>query len=670
MNPTVLPFLNLYPLPNGRDFGNGSGQFLSSPTVVTNEDNVMGRVDHQLNAKTGIFGRYTFDQDSVISPLSLPRRRIPRSTRRQDITLQSNSVPSPDAVITSVSPLIARGARLCSVTATASPRIGLCSRTATGRIQLGVTGASVRFTALTTIGGTQGTGPNAVAFNILQWGDDLSYVHGKHSFKFGANIERLQDNYKTNGELWGSYTFTNLTTFLAGTPANFQVASPVGLSNELGMRQTLMGFYAQDDYKVNSRLTLNLGLRWEAPTDPSEAKGRTSILPSLSAASLVVTGVETHIAKKNFEPRVGLAWQITNDGKTVLRAGAGIYQNQILPWAYDNLTRNPPFSGLFSATNPPFPNGVNVFSGLTPGTSTGLVALAVLDPNIQTPTNYQYNLSIQRQITKNTVVEVAYAGDHADHLITELEADTPIPTICSTALSNCPAGVANGAFYFPAGSKRRNTAWNGIRFYQTNGESEYDSATVTLRHQSSNGFSGQVYYTFSKALDDSSGVSTGESQRSPQSPMNPDLPLRDNWGLADFNSKHTLVGYASYPLPFHVGSRALGTLVNSWKIDGIVTLTSGQPLTPILSASNSRNLSTAGLAERPNLNAGFSNNPTSGVAACLTGSPEVGTARNWYNPCAFSLPITGTYGDAGRNTIIGPGLADVDMAVEKMFILG
>ena len=468
VNPIVVPYLGLYPLPNGRDFGNGSAQFLSSPTVVTNQDNGMGRIDHQINANNSIFGRYWIDQDSVISPLSLPGEVSVGSARRQDVTLQWNSVLSTNAV-NNFRFAFNRTASASVLDYTNGFGNGLefVPGLPLGGLQLGVTGASIAgSTALTTVGGTQGAGPNTVAFSIFEWGDDLSYNHGKHSFKFGADIQRMRDDYTSNGTQRGSYTFTNFTTFLAGTPANFQVASPVGLSNELGMRQTLMGFYAQDDYKVNSRLTLNLGLRWEAPTDPSEAKGKTSILPSLSATSLVVTGVETHIAKKNFEPRVGLAWQITNDGKTVLRAGAGIYQNQILPWAYDNLTRNPPFSGLFSATNPPFPNGVNVFSGLTPGTSTGLVALAVLDPNIQTPTNYQYNLSVQRQITKNTVVEVAYAGDHADHLITELEADTPIPTICSTALSNCPAGVANGAFYFrpvPSAAIRRGMVSGFIR---------------------------------------------------------------------------------------------------------------------------------------------------------------------------------------------------------------
>ena len=441
VNPTVVPYLNLYPLPNGRNFGDGSAQFLSSPTVITNEDNVMGRVDHQLNSKTTIFARYTFDQDSVDAPQSLPFETATNSDRRQYITLQANTVLTPQTLNNFRFAFDrTRSTTLFGYNDEVTPDLSFVPGQPMGSIQLGAIGSAAGSRALTMIGGTNGNGPNAWHFNIWQFGDDFSYVHGKHSIKVGANIERLQDNYETNGDLWGIYTFTTFETFLQGTPSNLQVGQPIGQNFSLGLRQTLLAFYAQDDYKVNSRLTLNLGLRWETTTEPYAA-GKTSLLPSLASPAMVPSSSFFSYPKKSFEPRVGLAWQLTNDGKTVLRAAGGIYHNQIFPWFYQIAVKEPPFGSILSANNPPFPDGVSVVSQAK-------IQLLDFDQSQKIPTNVQYNLSIQREIAKGTIVQVAYAGNRAYHLVTETEGDGATPIICSTALSNCPAGVANGAPFY------------------------------------------------------------------------------------------------------------------------------------------------------------------------------------------------------------------------------
>src|SRR5262249_12982178 len=150
-----------------------------------------------------------------------------------------------------------------------------------------------------------------------------------------------------------------------------------------------------------------------------EVNGKMAILPSPSAANLVVSDKFFSIGKKNIEPRIGIAWQLTASGKTVLRAGGGIYHNQIFPWAYNSFLRTPPFFGVFNASNPPFPNGYQI---LRPGG--GLVSLMVMSPLIKTPVNDQYNVSIQHEIFKNTLVQVAYAGNKANHLVEERETDT------------------------------------------------------------------------------------------------------------------------------------------------------------------------------------------------------------------------------------------------------
>jgi hypothetical protein len=166
-------------------------------------------------------------------------------------------------------------------------------------------------------------------------------------------------------------------------------------------------------------------------------------------------------------------------------------------------------------------------------------------------------------------------------------------------------------------------------------------------------------------MDEASSIASSESTRSPNAPLDPANYARD-WGLADFNSRHAVVGNFSYQFPFRTGSKAVGAVVNGWTIDAIGTFTSGMPLTARLSSAVSGDQSTQ-FAERPNLKAGFSNNPNSGVSAGCTGFPggKIGNATNWYDPCAFALPLAGTYGNLGRNTVVGPGAENIDLALEK-----
>jgi hypothetical protein len=203
-----------------------------------------------------------------------------------------------------------------------------------------------------------------------------------------------------------------------------------------------------------------------------------------------------------------------------------------------------------------------------------------------------------------------------------------------------------------------------------NGNSEYNSGAISLRRRSSSGFVGQISYTFSKSMDANSGVSESDSVRTPQDVMDP-FDIHRDWSRSDFDVTHAVVADFSYPVPFRAGSKALGAVANGWTLDGIVTFQIGMPFTIRSGANVSRDRAMY-VADRPNLNPGASQNPTRGVSAgCngfLAGTP-VGNANNWYDPCAFSFPVAGTYGDLGRNTVIGPGLADADLALEKTFKL-
>ena len=516
-----------------------------------------------------------------------------------------------------------------------------------GNIGVGSAGATFSLTSL-------GIAKNDYewAYNIFEWGDDFSYTAGKHSLKISTDIQRLRDNTAIPNTLFGSYTFATLSTFLQGQASQLAASSPLGVFPSFEIRQSLYAAYGQDDYIVNSRLTLNLGLRWEATTDPYDVKGQMAILPSPLATATVLSNHFFAITKKNFEPRLGLAWQLDDSGKTVLRAGGGIYHNQILPWAYAQSISELPFFGSLKLNNPPFPNG---YLALKPSTANP----KVMTPVEKTPVTDQYNVSIQRQISQSTVVEVAYAGNHANHLLILEEEDTPIPTFTNGNV---------GQPVYAAGAPRRNPTFNGIQALSTTANSVYNSGTVMLRRQLSRGLQGQISYTYSAAMDESSTTTSSDQTRDPAEVLNPWDPKQD-WGLADFNARHAVVGNFTYMLPFRLDSKVLGGVVNGWTVDGIVTFTSGLPFSAVDTTAVSRD-DASSLSERPNLNPGFSPNPIHGTSAGCSGFPvgsPLGGPANWYDPCAFSLPAAGTYGDLGRNTVIGPGVSNVVTALEKSF---
>ena len=633
VNPFITPYLALYPAPNGRSFGDGTAEFLSSPSTITNEDNFMVRVDHQFNNNTSIFARYAFDNDSVNSPDPIPNFETTTSSRRQYTTLQVNSILGPSLLNNfrfAYNRSFQRSDNLPTVQL--GPEFSFIPGQPMGTFQVGPVAGSFQRTV--TLLGTSSGAPRLYGYNIFQWGDDLSVLKGKHSFKTGAVIERIRDNTALNTNLRGTITFTTFNDMLAGKPSNLS-ATGVGQSAYRGFRQTIAGVYAQDDITVNSRLTLNLGLRWEAVTDPTETNGMVSGILSPAAAQSVILGRFFHIAKKNFEPRAGFAWRLDARGKTVLRAGGGIFHNHVLPYVYAlNVAKIPPFYNLLSANNPSFPGS---FQTLAAG---GLTRLNPVDMKMKELAKDQYNVSLEQQIFKDTVVELSYVGAKANHIIRFSEKNTPNPTI-----------LPDGRKFFPAGSRRVNPNWDSIRMMTGDTNSIYNAVTITLRRRSPTGFQYQAFYTFSKGTDENSTTATPE--RDASTSLDPTDQKRD-WGLASFDSRHHFVFNFTYPLHFQFSSKTLGAVLGGWSINGIGTFSTGQPFTPRLATNNSRNLDIQN-PDRPDLKPGASNNP-------VLGGPD-----RYYNAGAFSLPLPGTYGNLGRNTLIGPGLASVDMSVEKGF---
>ena len=649
VDPKVAPFLDLYPAPNGRDFGDGTAEFLSAPLVVTRDDTFLVRVDHQLSDSHSLFARYQFDDDGVTVPGNIPTFEDVQEGRRQYSTVQFNSVLSPTLLnhfhfafnrtvaITDTLPTVELG-----------PEFSFAPGLPIGVIQIGAAEGISSTRAVSNLG-TSGTAPRDAHYNLWEWADDVTYIKGAHSLKTGFVIRRMQDNTCMNTSLRGVYTFSSLDSLITNRPSRLAIVG-VGQDACRGYRQSISGAYIQDDYTVIPRLTLNLGFRWEATTDPTESTGRISNIIRPTDPEVSLLGSFFKVGKKNFEPRVGFAWQLNDAGTSVLRAGGGIFHNHILPSTYAvNVGKLPPFFTNLNANNPDFPDGVAA------ARASGVPALFTMDVNQKALTKYQYNLSIQHEVAANTMVEVAYAGAKSAHIIRFGEYNSPIPTYLSDG-SKC-FNYSGGNPLCPNGATtRHNRNFSNIRQQTSDTNAFYSSLTFKLRRQSPSGLRYQASYTWSRATDTISGVATGDERRSGATSLDVDDWQRD-WGLSSFDARHNFVFNVNYPIPLQFNSTALSAVLGGWEVSSIGTFTTGQPLTVRLGGNHSANQD-ALAPDRPNLNPGANNNP-------VLGGPD-----RYFDPTVFSLPARGTLGNLGRNTVIGPGFANLDFSLFKSFPLG
>jgi hypothetical protein len=668
VNPVMQRFVNLYPDPNGTDFGDGTAYYFSSPVQPTNEDYFMIRVDHQISDKMSIFGRYSFDNDENMVPeyMNLPTFREQDQARRQYSTFQVLNTLQPN-VVNSFRFAFNRTFQYFDDVPNQAlgPEFSFIPGQTMGTVQVGGsagTGAGLS-RAVTPLGVDTGA-PRIYRYNLFETGDDLTYVKGSHSFKTGADIRRLDDNAESDALTRGVYAFDNLRALLLGTPSTpdgFQAVQP-GQNGYRGFRQSFLGFYGQDDFKVSPRLTLNLGLRWEAATNPKDVNGKMSNLLNLTDTKpTVLTGSYFDITKKDFQPRIGLAWQLNESGTTVLRAGFGIYHDHLLPYSYANfVSRQPPFYNSLSSGNavPQFPNGAgNLAAG-------GVASLTPFPTVIKEPTKNSYNVNLQRQLVKDMLLEVAYIGSQSHHLQGSGEQNTPVPTF----VNGQPTFAASGPLV------RINPNFSSVRYYRFDTNASYNALQATLRRRSASGLQYQASYTFSKSMDLKSILTNGDTRQEPGTFMDPLNPSRDR-GLSTFYAKHNFILTTTYPFPFRFQQKAAQLVLGGWTINGIGTFRSGNPFTVRTGFNRSRNGDTQS-ADRPNLRPGFSNSPTSGTSpGCLNTDGTVaiapgtklGTPNHYFDPCAFSLEDSGTYGNLGRDTVIGPKLINVDASLEKTF---
>jgi len=640
LHPAIPQYLQtLFPLPNGRSLGGGVAEYLFTRSQPTDEYFTQGRVDHTFSTKDALYGRYTFDNGNVsrqvinTPPIVFTKER----SRNQYVTIEERHVFSSSLFNTAKigynrSTTEADNQRTIDIPPSLSwiPGEKFGYLTITGMV--------------TEMAGDYRL-PRNDHLNNYQWDDTLFWTRGRHSLRLGFSGQRMQFNQNTTSQQGGIVTFAGLENFLRGIPQSVDFAVPGKIDPNRGYRQSLWGFFAQDDVHLRRNLTLNLGLRYEFATVPTEVNGKISNLRNVTDAALKI-GPPWHSnpSLKNFAPRVGLAWDPWGDGKTSVRAGFGIFYDEILPkYYFFSGSLNPPFTTRTTLPNPPFPNVVAAFDANAPIKA----QLQTINYDLQSSYLMQFNFNIQRSLPGGVDVTAGYAGSRGLHLFRIGDANL------------APETIVNGIKTYQPQLGRRNPNFSTITQRITDAQSFYNALQLSAVKRLSHDLRAQASYTFSRSIDDSSGINS-QDYTNGVTYVADFYDRKYDRGLSAFFAQHVFTFNFTYDLPLGRGLHGLpGAMLKGWQLNNITTLQSGHPFEVILGFDRANNLNTTSFSrhERPNVKPGYSNNP-------ILGGPD----RYW-DINAFELQPVNTRGNLGRNTLIGPKLMNSDVSLVKQWKL-
>ena len=666
VDPLVKPFLGLYPLPNAGLIAPGDTGFFNIATNQISTDNyATARVDRKFSEKDSVFATFFWDKALSDGPDPLNDVLVGNESRRYMGALEESHVFSP-SIVNSVRVGFSRVAALVSGNVQAINPLVTDEALSS---EPGVPGLAVF--SVPGITGFVGGGVGNFTFNNYTWNsfqayDDASLTKGVHSIKFGFAFERMQSNILFPPNPTGAFTFGSLTSFLTNQPSSFVGGVPGTLSPR-GIRQSLFGGYVQDDWRMRPNLTLNLGLRYETVTVPTEVQNKLAVLPTLtSSVPDLGSPYFQNPTKRDFEPRVGFSWDPFRNGKTAVRGAFGIFDALPLNYEFNQAeTQSAPFSEQFSASNlapGSFPSGV---------TASGTAGLQLTSSYVEQHPHRNYvmiwNLNVQRQLSQNTTVMLGYVGNHGVHMLDRTDdADTVLP------VSTTPEGLL---FPFPAGSGTRlNPSVGAIIAEAWDGDSEYDALEAQVTKSMSHGFQVQGSYTWGKGIDTGSASVLGDPFTNSISSLF-FFCKSCRRGLSDYNIAQTLVvNYLwSVPTPSRlgiIGSHVLG----GWELGGIFTAETGVPITPLI-GGDPLGLSSTDPYDFPDRLTG---------PGCGGNPVNPGNVGNYIKLNCFAVPMAtpaiaaqctpfsavpgscaNLAGNAGRNSVIGPGLVNFDFSLFK-----
>jgi len=621
-SPSARGLLQFIPPNNGTL--NGAPTFFGSASANVNIDQGTVDISHNFSEADRIHGYYANQHDKRLEPTqgsNLPGFGDTRIGVRQVFTLGETHVFSPHLINE-----FHLGANRVHITfspnnPTDPATVGLA----------GVLGPNMAFIPVISIldkagllFGAERNFPQGRGDLTAVVGDTVDYIRGAHSLKFGFEFRDFRnDNFAGDP---GQLIFNTTANFIAGTADTS--ARIVGVAQANRITQNALDFFAQDSYKLRPYLTLELGLRYAWNMTPNEAMGRFVTFDPASD-SLMRVGDPYSQNDKNFQPRVGIAWDVFHTGKTVLRSGYGYQVDQPITGVVTGLNSNPPFAVPIAVGSAQPLTSLGAF--YDPNNASN-ISPAVVNPNFKNANVQSWNLNVQQQVRRNLGIMIGYFGSKGTHL--EVDRNINQPAVLGSFVAGSKPFIAlSASSQFLPGK----TLSNRITERDSNSNSNYNALWVSANQRLAHGLQFNASYTFSHSIDDVSRNNEGIVVQDSTNIFN-------SRGSSDFDARHRFVTNAIFDLPFK-GNR----LVSGWKLAPIVVVQSGNPFNVVLATANTTG---AGNTIRPNLVAPvhISGNPAQWITNAMT---------------AFTVPATNSFGNLGRNVFYGPGFTNFDLALIK-----
>jgi hypothetical protein len=670
------PFLESYPIPNVQcseqclgsqypyDRRDGTARFTKATNPVTDQDYYMARADNRLSDADSFFGRYNTEKTSQNTPGFLAALVL--GTKSRFVTLEETHIFSPRLLATSHfsfnRTVVDDHDELLGAP---NPQYPDNFTSFDGSGVLGV----VSVTSLTPFGGNGS--PHNYTQNVFQFKENFNSSKGRHAFKFGAEYERIQLNEDSPFQAGGTFSFPTLDDFFAARPTSFAYMK-VNTDGRIGPRQRLAGFFLQDDISVRRGFTLNLGFRYEFITVPTEVNGKIPNIRDITEPhinTVDVLGIDIgdpyfeNPSLKNFAPRIGIAWDPFGNGKTSVRAGIGIFHDQILPGAYRSVMgTSPPFQASVTVQQQNMPPGITLdfprallsqsnILGAFQGGGAESELMDGFQYQAEQPAVYKWSFDIQRELAGGVTFDVGYSGTRSTHLMRVVSLDVT------------PSTFIAGRRFLLLEQDTTNTNFGRLRWRYLDGISDYHGLRLSLAKRFSRGYQFQLSYTFSKTTDDTSSyLGSGDfvdgADRTPYG-------VDKEHGISALHVQNSFSANAVMNLPHPGLGRVADKIFGGWSLSSLVRLNSGVPFS--LTATRGR------VGTRQAVNAGGSTldlKPDGDANSIRPQNPDVyfDVSQFLFPPVcsAASCNPRGVFvGNLARNHMIGPGIANVDITLRK-----
>lgn len=639
ISPLIQPFLQFLPKVNGGLLGNGdTGRYVTSNIQDYTQNFFTVRADHRFSPSNGLFATYLFDDSSLFVPDVLNNVTFSNRSRRQLLALEDSWAFSPNFQNA------ARAGYNRTFGFVNGP--GEALNPAAADISLGTVpglpAAQLSITGISTFGGL---GYNTYARHVqnsYQFYDDAYLSHGQHAFKFGMAFERIQYNELLTRRPNGVFSFSSLTNFLTDRPTQVQLTSG-SVKGVVGTRESVIAGYFQDDVRVHPRLIVNLGLRYEFATNPSESKNMFWAVRNIfGGPQIPVNNYFTENPTKwNFEPRIGIAWDPEGNGKTSIRAAFGIFD--ILPLPYlltPHAAGDFPFAVNTTVRNLPagsFPKIAYTLADFSKSAGT------YVEPNPGRGYVMNWHLTVQHELPGHLTATVGYVGSHTVH-----NSFGPDDVNMVFPITSTPQG-----YVWPATpGKQINPNVGVLRAIFFDGTASYHSLQAQVNRQMTRSLQAQASFTWGHCIDNGSSGARGDTFTNG---LNNLLYFTNRRGNCDFDVRRNFVANSLWDIPRPNGNPVLKALLGGWELAGIFSANTGTPFSVLIGGDP--------------LGLGLENPlqfPDRIQRAGCAGNPVTGDPLHYIRTECFGIPNPTTrIGNAGRNIATGPSLVNLNFALYR-----